>query len=62
MDCRTRASLKFRTRLGFKKYDVILIREQSALSKQKFYLKEKICKQYIVLGFRTDLFIFMAIN
>ena len=35
MDCRTTAAHKFRTRLGFKQYDVILAKEQSVLMKIK---------------------------
>ena len=34
MDCRTIAVHKFRTRLGFKHYDVILAKEQSLLTKK----------------------------
>ena len=33
MDCRTTLAHKFRTRLGFKQYDVILTKEQSVLTK-----------------------------
>ena len=33
MDCRTISAHKFRTRLGFKQYDVILTKEQSVLTK-----------------------------
>ena len=33
MDCRTTSEHKFRTRLGFKKYDVILTKKQSVLTK-----------------------------
>ena len=33
MDCRTTSAHKFRTRLGFKQYDVILTKEQSVLTK-----------------------------
>ena len=33
MDCRTTSAHKFRTRLGFKQYDVILAKEQSVLTK-----------------------------
>ena len=35
MGCRTTAAHKFRTRLEFKQYDVILIKEQSVLTKTK---------------------------
>ena len=33
MDCRTTSAHKFRTRLGFKQYDVILTKEQSVLTR-----------------------------
>ena len=33
MDCRTTSVHKFRKRLGFKQYDVILTKEQSVLTK-----------------------------
>ena len=35
MDCRTMAAPKFKTRLRFKQYDVILTKEQSVLTKIK---------------------------
>ena len=35
MGCRTKAAHKFRTRLGFKQYDVILTKGQLALTKTK---------------------------
>ena len=47
MDCRTAAAHKFRTRLRFKQYNVILTKEQSGLIKIKVDLKERICKQNI---------------
>ena len=48
MDCRKTSAHNFRTRLGFKQYDVILTKEQSALTKIMSYLKEKICKHNIM--------------
>ena len=33
VNCRTTMAHRFRTRLGFKQYDVILTKEQSLLSK-----------------------------
>ena len=33
MDCQTISAHKFKTRLGFKEYDVILTKEQSELTK-----------------------------
>ena len=47
MDCRKTAAHKFRTRLGFKQFDVTLTKEQSVLMKIKHYLKEKIYKHNI---------------
>ena len=49
MDCRTTAAHKFRTRLGFKQYDVILAKEQSVLMKIKSLFEgESIQTQYSV--------------
>ena len=45
MECRT-AAHKFRTRLGFKQYGIILTKEQ--LAQTKIRLKEKACKHNIV--------------
>ena len=51
LDCRTTAAHKFRTRLGFKQYDVILTKEQSVLTKTKNSFKgESIQTQYYMLG------------
>ena len=36
MDCRTTSAHKFRTRLGFKQYGVILTKEESMLTKAMF--------------------------
>ena len=57
MDCRTTAAHKFRTRLGFKQYDLILTKEQSVLTKIKSSFEgENMQKQYSVLGYRIDLY------
>ena len=57
MDCRTTVAHKFRTRLGFKPYDVILTKQQSVLTKIKSLFEGKIeQRQYSVLGYRTDLY------
>ena len=48
IDCRTMAVHTFRTRLGFKQYDVILTIEQSVLLSKKVHLKEKTDKHNIV--------------
>ena len=41
MHCRITTPHKFRTRLGFKKYDVILTKEQSVLTKIKSSFEEQ---------------------
>ena len=38
MDCRAKSVHKFRTRLGFKQYDVILIKKQSMLTKNNKFI------------------------
>ena len=54
MECRT-ATHKFRTRLGFKQYGIILTKEQ--LAQTKIRLKEKaIYTQYSVLSYKIDLY------
>ena len=51
MDCRTTSAHKFRTRLGFKQYDVILTKEQSVLIKiMSSYEGENTQTQYKVLS------------
>ena len=47
MDCRTTLAHKFRARLGFKQYDVILTKKQSVLTKIMSYLKQKTLKHDI---------------
>ena len=57
MDCRTRSAHKFRTRLGFKKYDVILIKEQSVPTKiMSSFRGQYMQTQYNVLNYRIDLY------
>ena len=57
MDCRTTVALKFRTRLRFKQYDVILTKEQSVLTKTRRLFKgENMQTQYKKLGYRIDLY------
>ena len=52
---KTKSCFKFKTRLGFKKYDAILTREQSVLTKFKSSFEEgNMQTQYSVLGYRTD--------
>ena len=48
MDCKTISDHKFRTRLGFKQYDVILTKEQSVVTKIMSSFEEKICKHDIM--------------
>ena len=56
MDCRTTLAHEFRTRLGFKQYDVILTKEQSVLKKtMSSFEGENMEKQYKVLSYRTNL-------
>ena len=58
MDCRTTAAHKFRIRLGFKQYDIILTKEQSVLTKIKISFEgENMQTQHGVL-----IHIFMNIN
>ena len=55
MDCRTTSAHKFRTRLGFKQYDVILTEEQSVQAKIMSSFKGGNMKtQYNVLSYMTD--------
>ena len=57
MDCRTTSVHKFRTRIGFKQYDVILTKEQSVLTKiMSSFEEENIQTQNNVLSYRIDLF------
>ena len=57
MDCRTTSAYKFRTRLGFKHYDVILTKQQSVLiRKMSSFEGENMQTQYNVLSDRIDLY------
>ena len=57
MDCRTTSAHKFRTRLGFKQYDIILTKEQSVLTKiMSPFKEENMQTQYNVLGYKIDLY------
>ena len=57
MDCRTAAAHKFRTRLGFKQYDVILTKEQSVLRKlESSFEGENMQTKNSALGYRIDLY------
>ena len=57
MDCRITLAHKFRTRLGFKQYYVILTKEQSVLTKIMSLLKgENMQTQYNVLSYTIDLY------
>ena len=54
MDCRATSPLKFRTRLGFKQYDVILTKEQSVLTKlMSTFEEENMHLQYKVFSFKV---------
>ena len=57
MDCRTTSAHKFRTRLGFKQYDVVLTKEQSVLTKiRSSFEGENMQTKYNVLSYRIDLY------
>ena len=57
MDCRTTTVYKFRARLRFKQYDVILTKKQSMLKKTKSSFEAKNVKtRYCLLGYRIDLY------
>ena len=56
MDCKTTSAHKFRTRLGFKQYDVILTKEQLVLTKiMSSFEGENIQTQYNALSYRIYL-------
>ena len=57
MDCRTTSAHKFKTRLRFKQYDVILTKKtQSVLTKVMCSFEgENMQKRYNVLSYRIDL-------
>ena len=55
--CRTTLAHKFRARLGFKQYDVILTKEQSVLTKiMSSFEGENMQTQYKVSSYRIDLY------
>ena len=57
MDCRTTAAHKFRTRLWFKQYDVMLAKEQSVVTKIKSSFDgENMQIQYSALSYRINLY------
>ena len=57
LDCRTTSAQKFKTRLGFKQYDVILTKEESVLTKIISSFKgENLQTQYNVLRYRIYLY------
>ena len=57
MYCRTRESCKFKRNLGFKLHDVINCKEQTVLESIKDTFEgENIQTQYIVIGYRIDLY------
>ena len=58
MDCRRTMAHKFRTRLVFKQYDVVLTKEQSALIKiMSQFEGENMQTQYNVLSYGIDLYL-----
>ena len=48
MDCRKTSLHKFRTKLRFRQYDVILAKDKSVLTKIKSYFEREICKHNIM--------------
>ena len=56
MDCRTTPAHKFRTRLGFKQYDVILTKVQLPLTIISSSEGENMQTQYNVFNYSIDIF------
>ena len=56
MNCRTTGTLKLRTRLEFKQYDVTLTKEQSVLIKIKSLFEGETCKQCSVFQYMVSLY------
>ena len=57
MDCRTTTTHKFKIRLKFKQYDVILAKEQSVLTKTMISTEgENMHTQHKVLSYSIDLY------
>ena len=57
MDCRTTSADKFRTRLGFKRYYVILTKDQSIPTKIMSSLEgENMQAQYNIVSYRIDFY------
>ena len=57
VDCRTTAAHKFKTRLIFKQYDIILTKEQLVLTKKMTSLDgENMQAKHSILGYRIDLY------
>ena len=57
MDYRTTVAQKFRTKLEFKQYNVILTKNQSVLTKiQSSFERKNMQTQYNSLWYRTDLY------
>ena len=61
MDCRRTEAHKFKTRLGFKNYGIILTKEQSVLTKmKKSFERESMQIKYNVLGYRIDSYFYQG--
>ena len=59
MNCRTTSAHKFRIKLGFKQFDVILRKEQLALTKiMSSFEGKNMEKQYNVLDYRINLYFY----
>ena len=57
MDCRTDESCNLKRNLGFRLHDVIDTKEQTVLKSKDAFDGEDVQTQYIVLGYRIDLYI-----
>ena len=58
MDCETTVTNKFRKRLGFKQYDVILTKEKSVITKiMSSFEGENMQTQYKILSYKIDLYL-----
>ena len=55
MDCKTVSSIDFKSKLGFKNHDPIMMQEQSILTKiRETFSTEEISFQHFFLGYRID--------
>ena len=58
MDTRTAVAVKFRKKLGFNQYKVVMTQEQSVLTKlDRYFNTEDKIFEHFVLGYRTDMYV-----